>query len=211
MLINILKSFFSKINAFVQWTKKWHIFHFVAIAGIATILLSFCYELITLYAHKNCIKILSSPILYSVGSLSPIICLALPFSVIMMVINFYKHNSLCVKNSFLLNNKHYEKLYIFYFFWFPFCLYCFYSGFIMQDQDGIAFISFMIMNVFLVLSIIFIFPLYILFIFILNKRLFQLKKSGYEHFSLVENIVNIIIFSFFAFLASLPILLLIHL
>lgn len=108
MLINILKSFFNKFNAFVQWTKKWHLLHctfifnmiFVSICLLTTINKS-PEELLldTLYGDLLYIY----PFSIFIGAL---------LALIIAFIKFIKKQPLGIESKFLLYNKIYNAIFV---------------------------------------------------------------------------------------------------
>ena len=107
----MIKDFFHKINNFIQWTKKWHFFHFIAIGNILLFSLIVFITILSLETDPTediFLNIISLPIMY----ISLLLYLALPIAIIIMYFNLKKGRKITIYNKFLLNNEIYNITYI---------------------------------------------------------------------------------------------------
>lgn len=113
----MLKRFFSKINDFIQWTKKWHVFHvFILLSSLVLIIMD-----VEIYIETHCIhqygdygaNFLFHVFSYFIYGFA--IIAALVIQIIFFIINWMFHKSLPIRNRFLLYNKIYNGLYCFMF------------------------------------------------------------------------------------------------
>lgn len=125
----ILKQLLAKLYSFIQWTKKFYFFHFLVAYLLPSNLLVIIAILITpiviIYALvNNYIDSVQKLIECFLGPVSALlffmpflfysaIILGLIFQVIMMLVQYIRERSILVNSNFLLNNKIYDKFYLY--------------------------------------------------------------------------------------------------
>ena len=116
----VLKNILSKINNFIQWTKKWHFCHLLFVpamfltllTGDCFIFLCLIYDLLTL--HKT-ISFEEVAVIHNFCYEITCICLFVPVVIMQLffvIFNSIKSRKLFVTNSFLLYNKIYNIIYV---------------------------------------------------------------------------------------------------
>ena len=173
MLYNLLKSFFNKFNAFVQWTKKWHLLHIISILltfVLTLLLISYNFEL-TLEIIEECIfgiTVYLYPIVLIISTL---------LAIIVALVKFFTKQPIYVENKFLLSNPAYNIIYFLnliyilsvYLMLFV-SLFSFFNTNEFDKVDNLMAIGFGITLIFLGLIVIVIsYATYIIIIFILNR------------------------------------------
>ncbi len=108
----MFKNILSKINNFIQWTKKWHFFH------AFLILSSFIMLMCTIISLMDPDWIGGLRLTYYFLSFFIYlfaIAIALVIQILFSLINFCIHKNIQIKKHFLLKNKIYNGIYYFLF------------------------------------------------------------------------------------------------
>ena len=133
----MLKNLITRINNFIQWTKKWHFFHLLlvpnAFACFLICLIMFKYVLL-LKEYYSSLEILIVFFVISYFATTILIIIALCIQAFLLIYNWIKFHNINIKNRFLLNNKLYNILYV--------------IAFIYNFLCFLSFICFMILSIF---------------------------------------------------------------
>ena len=119
----MLKNIITKINNFIQWTKKWHFFHVFIIPSyivlFITLTMIFIFICEYIYTGKfeynfmlQYIGVLHSVVFKLFSIYMPELWLALVVQILFSGINWYLYRNISVKSNFLLNNKRYNCIYV---------------------------------------------------------------------------------------------------
>ena len=128
MLINVLKSFFNRINTFVQWTKKSYFWHTLIVLNLGITLYYTVRGFILCSLEGNCDFLPSNCVVYLMSFIEGLGCslifcfFTLPFSIfinvlakiiykILIFLHIIKKQPCCITNKFLLYNKWYNMYY----------------------------------------------------------------------------------------------------
>ena len=106
----MLKNIFSKINNFIQWTKKWHFFHVFLISS------SFVMLMFTIFSIMDPDWIGELKFTYFFLSFLIFvfaIIIALIIQILFSIINFCVYKNIQIRNHFLSKNKIYNGIYYF--------------------------------------------------------------------------------------------------
>ena len=115
--IKILQSFLSKVDSFIQWTKKWHFFHFVTISALPVaivMIISLIFPYIDKFIIKSDPSFATDPralgtfwvLLLGLPYLMVVLNIIIGF-IVQLIIWLIKNNPQ-VENKFLLHNKYYN-------------------------------------------------------------------------------------------------------
>ena len=133
----MLKNLITRINNFIQWTKKWHFFHLLLVpnefAFFLICLIMFKYVLL-LKEYYSSLEILIVFFVISYFATTILIIIALCIQAFLLIYNWIKFHNISIKNRFLLNNKLYNILYV--------------IAFIYNFLCFLSFICFMILSIF---------------------------------------------------------------
>ncbi len=108
----MLKNILSKINNFIQWTKKWHFFHaFLLISSLVMLTMTGISLPYTGWIENlQLTYYFLSFFIYLFA-----IAIALIIQILFSIINLCIHKNIQIKNHFLLKNKIYNGIYYFMF------------------------------------------------------------------------------------------------
>ena len=108
-----LRKFFTKINNFIQWTKKWYFFHIMALCNIPLIFILaielYYNDYSILFTYNNILNIAFFVVLWSLSTSIPI---ALIITIIIYIISRFLKKDFYVYNKFLSKNIFYNIYYI---------------------------------------------------------------------------------------------------
>ena len=104
----MLKNILTKINNFIQWTKKWHFCHvFLLISSF----IMFMFTIFSLMAIDWIGELKFTYFFLPEFIYIFAIVIALIIQILFSLINFCIHKNIQIKNRFLLNNKTYNGIY----------------------------------------------------------------------------------------------------
>ena len=205
----MIRKCIEKINKFIHWTKKWHVFHLIAILSCLLIFEDIIHSIYNLRALKIFNDIILAPYNH-ILFFDFTIPISVIVSTIIMEIKYLKLNDIHVEKPFLLNNPIYNKFYISFYtyiiigFVYFRCTYKYFTDYLEKGDWSI--LAVWLSNIGAFYSSIYFIVILAILIKFMNKRKEMLKRINYTQFSLAQNINNIIVFAIFAFLAFLPVL-----
>ena len=205
--------FIKKINDFIQWTKNWHVFHIIPFL--------FCYvildDIVRAFFRLQNIELLKFITMAPYNHIMTFdfsLLISTIISTAIMSLKYLISKDIHVEKQFLLNNSKYNKFYIsFYLYILIAFIYIHNAGKFVRpylEKDDLFMLGLWLLNCETFYSSIYFIILIALLIRFMKKRKEKLKRTGQLQFSLIQNIYNIIIFSIYVFLTSLPILLVIY-